>query len=344
MQMNDRKQKVLWAIIQDYVSTAEPVGSRTIARKYDLGVSPATIRNEMSDLEELGLIEQPYTSSGRIPSDYGYRYFVDCLMERETLNPEELRRVQRAMSERLQEVNSIMQQTTNLLAKLTNYTAVVLGPQVGKTTFQQIHFFPVMPTKAVAVVVTSAGVMENKLLDIPESMTPEDLQKVSVMINERLQGLTMAQVRASLCMELNEALKKQKQVLSRSLELIDEALHGDSDERVFLAGTMNIFKQPEFKDVEKLQNLLGILEQHHTVRELMHDHPEPGIHIKIGTENRHEGVRNCSMVTASYQLDGEVLGVIGLIGPTRMEYSKAVAVVEGLTGQLSAVLKKMFNR
>ncbi|MBC9785032.1 heat-inducible transcription repressor HrcA [Heliobacterium chlorum] len=344
MQMNDRKQKVLWAIIHDYVSTAEPVGSRTIARKYNLGVSPATIRNEMSDLEELGLIEQPYTSSGRIPSDYGYRYFVDCLMERKVLAAEELRIMQQTMSDRLQEVDYLMQQASAIISQLTNYTAVVLGPQVGKTTFQQIQLLPIMPTKAVAVIITSAGVVESKILDIPESLTPEDLQQVSAVINESLRGLTMNQVRASLSHELAETLKKQKQVLSQSLEIIDEALHADNDERVYLGGTLNIFKQPEFKDVDKIQTLLGILEQHHTVRELLHHTPERGVNITIGTENKHEGFRNCSMVTATYHLDGEVLGVIGLVGPTRMEYSRSVAVIESLTENLSFALKRILNR
>lgn len=344
MQMDERKQKVLWAIIQDYVSTAEPVGSRTLARKYDIGVSPATIRNEMSDLEELGYIEQPHTSAGRIPSDCGYRYFVDCLMQREFLRESEQRRIHNHMIGKLQEVNILMQQTTNLLSQLTNYTAIALGPQVGKTAFQRIQLIPIRPTKVAVVVITSAGIIESKILDIPESLMPDDLQQVTNMINEHLRGLTMNQVRMSLYRELAELLKKQKQVLAQSMELIDEALQAERDERVYLAGTLNIFKQPEFKDVEKIQGLLGILEEHDRVRNLLRGVESEGVSIKIGTENRQEGVRNCSMITATYQIDGEVLGVIGLLGPTRMEYSKSLAVIENLTEQLSVALKRVYGR
>lgn len=342
--MDERKQKVLWAIIQDYVSTAEPVGSRTLARKYDIGVSPATIRNEMSDLEEMGYIEQPHTSAGRIPSDFGYRYFVDCLMQREALQEYQRQQIRHTLIDKLQEVNMLMQQTTTILSQLTNYTAIVLGPQVGKTTFQRIQLIPIQPNKVVVVVVTSAGIMESRIIDVPDSVSADDLQLVADLINSELAGQTMKQVRNSLYRNLSQLLKKQKQVLVQSLELIDQAMQAEREEQVYLAGTLNIFKQPEFKDVEKIQNLLGILEEHDLVRNLLRGVESEGVSIKIGTENHHEGVRNCSMITATYQVDGEVLGVIGLLGPTRMEYSKSLAVVENLTEQLSVALKRLFGR
>ncbi|KAB2952294.1 heat-inducible transcription repressor HrcA [Heliorestis acidaminivorans] len=343
MQMDERKQKVLSAIIRDYVSTAEPVGSRTIARKYNLGVSPATIRNEMSDLEELGFIEQPYTSAGRIPSDGGYRYFVDCLMEREQLNDSELIVVRESLHDHL-EVNMLMQQATDLLSQMTNYTAVVLSPEVGKTTFRQMQLIPIQPNKAVAVVITSAGIVESKILDIPEFLSATDLKKVARFINRSLMGLSLDKVRMALFRELAEKLKKEEQVLSQALEVIDEALKAEGQERVYLSGTLNIFKQPEFKDVEKIQTLLGILQEQNTVRHILNETSKHGINVKIGLENDHQGFRNCSMITATYQVDGETLGVIGLIGPTRMEYSKAMAAVETLTDQLSLVLRKYFRR
>ncbi|MDD2420642.1 MAG: heat-inducible transcriptional repressor HrcA [Heliobacteriaceae bacterium] len=341
MQMDERKQKVLCAIIRDYVSTAEPVGSRTIARKYNFGVSPATIRNEMSDLEELGFIEQPYTSAGRIPSDRGYRYFVDCLMEREQLGEQEAGLIHHVFNN-LEEVNGLFQQVTDLLSRLTNYTAVMLSPRIGNPTFQQIQLIPYQTDKAIAVVITSVGTVESKLLNIPEVITSDDLAWVAYLINNNLHGMPLYQLRSVI--RLIQNLGESKVLFDQAVGLIDRALKAQANEKVYLGGVLNIFNQPEFKDVEKIRTLLGILEEHQIVRTLLNETSEEGLCIKIGTENRHQGIRDCSMISATYKIDGEVVGVIGILGPTRMEYSKAVTVVENLTENLSKTLNKHYNR
>lgn len=338
--MDERKKKVLAAIVQDYVNTAEPVGSRTIARKYNLGVSPATIRNEMADLEELGYIEQPHTSAGRVPSDLGYRYFVDFLMERYLLNNQEEEMIRQRFNQRMQEMENVIQRATELLSQITNYTAVVLGPHLYRATFQHIQLLPLAPTRALLVVVTNARVVEHHVLDIPASMTRQDLERVSQVLNSKLRGLALEQVRKDVLREIYRNLDLQRQVLNVVMELLEQSFRSDREEKVYLGGTLNILNQPEFKDVAKLKTLLGVLEEGKLLRELLQDEAGAGLSVRIGGENRYQEISECSLVTATYEIDGQVVGKVGILGPTRMDYPKAMALVEFITQNLSEALAK----
>ena len=341
MKLDARKQKVLEAIVIDYIATAEPVGSRTIARKYNLGVSPATIRNEMADLEEMGLIEQPHTSAGRIPSDTGYRYYVDCLMKRAIIAEEVQALIERAFQTKIKQLEDLIQIVGKVLSQITNCTALVLAPQIGKSTLQLIQLMLIEPGKALVVIVTDSGRIENKVLEIPENLTKEDLELVSKILNDKFKGISLNEWKQIMLRDLYSQLITQKKVLTLILELIDTILTVDNEDKVYLGGTLNILNQPEFKDVTKVRNLFELLEKEDVLRELLKDNSGDEVTVRIGTENKYEVMQDCSIITATYRLNGEVIGTIGVLGPTRMHYSKAVSIVEYLTQVLSLSIKKL---
>lgn len=343
MPMDERKKKVLLAIIQDYIATAEPVGSRTIARKYDLGVSPATIRNEMADLEELGYIEQPHTSAGRIPSDLGYRYYVDWLMEKEKLKPYEEEYIHQVFSQKMEQIEGVIKQASEILSQISNYTAIILGPQLGKRTFRRIELLPLVRGKALMITIINSRFIQHHIIDIPESITNLDLERISMVLNGKLHGYALEQVKKATMKEIYEELARYKNILSNILDMIEHLNYEHSTEKVYLGGTLNIFNQPEFKDIDKVKNLLSVLEKDEILIDLLEANDKVGLSIKIGGENKHQGISNCSLITSTYQVNDEIIGSIGILGPTRMPYSKAVSLVECVTVHLSRALEKLLK-
>ncbi|NPV90224.1 MAG: heat-inducible transcription repressor HrcA [Firmicutes bacterium] len=343
MRIDERKQKVLEAIIKDYVATAEPVGSRTIARKYGLGVSPATIRNEMADLEELGLIEQPHTSAGRIPSQRGYRYYVDCLMEKYNLNVEERTSVSNSFARRIREIDTVLNDTGRLLSQLTSYTAIISGPKASQSSIQRIEFISLNPGKTLMVMLTDTGGAVNKVLDVPEQLTAMDLQQVSQAFNARLGEISMRGIKRTLLQEMRHELMQQRQLLMVVLDILSQYLQYGPEEKVYLGGILNILNQPEFRNVDKIKKLLTVLDEDETVRDLLGEDEGRGIIIRIGDENKREEFQDCSVITATYEVDGHV-GRLGLLGPTRMEYPKAVTLLDFITSALSDVMKDYYGR
>ncbi|MDS1029437.1 heat-inducible transcriptional repressor HrcA [Bacillota bacterium LX-D] len=343
--MDERKKKVLQSIIQDYIATAEPVGSRTIARKYNLGVSPATIRNEMADLEELGYIEQPHTSAGRIPSDLGYRYYVDCLMEKQELNQAEKDYIDFCFSQKqkMEEIQSVIKQASELLSEMTHYTAMIVEPQWDRLVFEHIQLLPLGPGVALMVVVINSRIIQHYILNIPESISAADLEKVSLALNHKFKGFTLNQIKQDLLLDVLRENQQYKEIIDNVLGLFQQLNSLASKEKVHLGGTLNIFNQPEFKDIDKLRDLLSLLEEKEILKDILTRETKTGLTVKIGGENKHEGITGCSIITASYQIDGEILGSIGLLGPTRMAYSKAISLVEYVTQNLSLALAKLIK-
>lgn len=340
MQMDERKKKILRAIVQDYVSTAEPVGSRTIAKKFDLGISPATIRNEMSDMEELGLIEQPHTSAGRIPSDAGYRYYVDWLMEKPHLSKKDKEIIEHETAKHIAEIQTVIANSSKILSDLTRLTSVVIGPNKGKSPFNQMHFLPYQPGQAIMVVVKENGAVENQIVDIGENVTAEDLQKIANVLNEKMRGRTLAQVKKDLLREIYNELARQRKLIDRSLELLSELLDNKKgSEELYFGGTINMLSQPEFQDVEKVKPLLQFLEEKEQLKEVLKPQQD-GLGVTIGGENKITELKYLSIITGTYDIDGELVGSIGLIGPTRMDYAKAMAMVDYMTRTLSELLTK----
>ncbi len=341
MKMEERKQQILQALILDYIATGDPVGSRTIARKYKLGVSSATIRNEMADLEELGLIEQPYTSAGRIPSQLGYRYYVDCLMERKPLADSVKKYIQDTLLDKIKETESLIQLASKLLSQLTNYTAIVMAPTYGKNVLRHVQLLPLENNKVVLVIVLDNGHVEHRTLDFSLSLRGEDFERLSAILNAHLRGLSLEQWKSGVFQAIYHELDYQKRLLNQVMELVENVLSVEYESKVYLGGALNILNQPEFKDVEKVKVILELLEEERALKEVLGMGQELGISVKIGTENPHEGMKDCSLITATYELNGKVIGTLGVLGPTRMEYSKAVSVVDFLTSALAEGLRKL---
>ncbi len=339
MPMDDRKKRVLQAIVQDYIFTAEPIGSRTIARKYDLGVSSATIRNEMADLEDMGYIEQPYTSAGRVPSDKGYRFYVDCIMEKQSLSESEECFIKKQFVKKISEVERVIKQATEILSNLTQYTALIIGPNLGTSVFKFIQLSLLEEGKALLIIVTNIGTVQHKIIDIPPSISSKDLYRISHIFNSNLNGLELEKIKKTILDEIYTDLFKEKMTVKTIFELLDDFMKQKNDEKIFLGGTLNILEQPEFSNVDKIKTILGILEEKEVLKKLMRrDEASDGLIIKIGGENIYKEVHECSLITATYHLEGKVVGSIGILGPTRMQYSKTVAMVEYITGLLSNIL------
>ncbi|GAB6173328.1 heat-inducible transcriptional repressor HrcA [Paradesulfitobacterium aromaticivorans] len=344
MQMDDRKQRILRAIVQDYIASAEPVGSRTIARKFNLGVSPATIRNEMADLEDLGFIEQPHTSAGRIPSDAGYRYYVDCLMDAPKLSSEDKNTIEIETTKRISEIEEVISHTAKLLSQLTSLTSIVMGPQKGKSSFGQMYFLPYQPGKAIMVVVKENGAVENHIVDIGEYLTAEDLQQVATVFNNKLKGFSLGQIKKTLLHEIYSELTKQRHLLDNALSMLGAILDDEPEgEKVYLGGTLNMLNQPEFRDFDKVKSLFGAFEEDECLKKLL-SAPRNGLSVTIGGENKLQEFQDCSVISATYRVNGEVIGSIGVLGPTRMDYAKSMGIVDFMTRSLTDLLSKSRKR
>ena len=340
MEMDSRKQKILEAVVLDYIETAEPVGSRTISKKYDLGVSSATIRNEMSDLEEMGLIEQPHTSAGRIPSDAGYRYYVDYLMEKSNMKDEAKQLINQAIQDKQQQVGDVLKDSMKMLAEATNCTTVMLLDENWGSRLQLIQLLLVEPGKALMVIITEEDKIENRFLEIPESVTKDDLDMVSKLMNQNLKGLKVNDWQTSILENIFKNLTKQRQVVDCALGMLSSILNmEDKDKKIYLDGGLNMLSQPEFKDVNKVKNLLHSLEQKEIVTQLMEADDETGITVKIGAETGLDEVKDCSVIVANYKVKGETVGKVGLIGPTRMDYATAVSMLDTMAQTLEDAYK-----
>lgn len=340
--MDERKQKVLLAIVQDYIATAEPVGSRTIAKKYGLGVSPATIRNEMADLEEMGYIEQPHTSSGRVPSVRGYRYYVDYLMKKQDLTREEEDLIRSEMETKARDVGKVIQRTGQLLSQMTSYTAMVLTQQLGPGTFKHVQLVPMHLSQTMVIVVMDNGAVYHRMIETPDSILASDLDTLSKVLNAKLQGLTMESIKLTLLKELYFEMGKHKHILDLALELIQDSLALKKEDKIYLGGVFNMLTQPEFHNVEKVKTMLSILDQEKLLCELLSgESRDEGVTIRIGGEIKDYDIKDYSVVAAPYTLSGRKVGTVGVLGPTRMDYAKVISVMDYLTKNLSRALERV---
>lgn len=338
--LDERKRKILQAIIDDYISTAEPIGSRTIARKYNLGISPATIRNEMSDLEILGYLEQPHTSAGRIPSAKGYRFYVDCLLSPAKLSENDIALIKSWYKTKVRRIDEVFQETAKILSRVTRNVSIVSAPQMRQCTFRYIQFLPLDEEKAIVVLVSDTGLIENKVIKIPREIGFEDLQKIAQRINRRLTGLSFDAIKSSLLHEIKREILQQEDLFEVAMELLRDALSTNTNEKVYLGGTTQLLEQPEFRDVDKVKSLLGILEEEKVLCDILHRQNNQGVLVTIGQENKFSVIKDCSMVQATYHIDGQIVGTIAVLGPTRMEYGKVMAVIEFMNQHLSQLLNK----
>ena len=345
MFLDGRKEVILRAIIDDYIDTAEPIGSRTIAKKHELGLSSATIRNEMADLEEMGYLAQPHTSAGRVPSNKGYRLYVDRLMETRGLTPEEMEEINSLMEIKISELNQLIKQASLIVSRVTKYTSMAMTPQIKKSTLKAVQVVPIESGKALVIVVTNAGVVKNSLVEIPYAVLPDYLIRISNMLNEKLYGLSLDQINLSFVNEVETEIGLSREILMPVLNGVADCIHRVDSTEIILDGATNILNHPEFRDVEKAKELFNIFDEKEVLCKLLESvtHEKKGINVRIGNENEIEEIKNCSLVTASYSIGDTLVGSIGVIGPTRMEYARVISLMDFIRKRINAELAKIFG-
>ncbi|MFC4076755.1 heat-inducible transcriptional repressor HrcA [Salinithrix halophila] len=340
--LTERQRQILKAIVEEYIVHAEPVGSRTVSKREDIGYSAATIRNEMADLEDMGFLEQPHTSAGRIPSHFGYRYYVDYLMGPQRLEREDLLEVRRLFTSQMDALELTIQQTVSILSKITNYTSIILGPEVYHNKLKHLQVIPLNERSAVAIVVSDTGHVDQRRFTVPEGVSLSSIEQLVNLLNAKLSGLPLYRLKRSVYQELYAELNRHVEQYEFLVSVVDQMLAVDVDGRVFTSGTTNMLTQPEFRDLDKVKALMEIFEQTDTVTRLFAAN-DAGVHVRIGQENSIEAVNNCSIVTATFSVDGRSLGTVGVLGPTRMDYRKVVSLLQVLTDDLSRHLRQLYG-
>lgn len=338
--LNERKKKILQIIIEDYISSAEPVGSRTIARKYDLGLSPATIRNEMSDLELLGYLEQPHTSAGRIPSAQAYRFYVDALIEPGTLTDNDMALIDGWYNERRRNIDDIFQSTAKILSRMTQNVSMVLTNQQTIANFCYLKFLPLDSQHAILCIVADDGSIDTNVVDIPLGMSSEEMDYLAGKMSKLLEDRNLSDISVEILQNVHTDVVEDKLIFSSLLQAVRKMTGRRQEQKVFLGGTKQLLNQPEFRDVEIVRNLLGILEEEKVLKDLLQGGEDSGLKVTIGSENKFTGIQDCSMVQATYRLNGQIVGTMAVLGPTRMEYGKVISVMDYLHKYLKTILDK----
>jgi len=341
MELEGRKVTILKAIIKTYLETGEPVGSRTISKYTDLQLSSATIRNEMSDLEEMGYIMQPHTSAGRIPSDKGYRFYVDQIMQEKE---EEVTEIKELMIQRVDRVELVLKKLAQMLAVNTNYATMISGPSYHQNKLKFIQLSKVDEHKLLVVTVVEGNMIRNQIIDINQEVSNEELLNLNIQLNSSLNGLTMEEINLSIISRLKEQAGDHCQVIDLVMNEVAEAIRQEADDlQIYTSGATNIFKYPELSDGEKASQLIDTLEQKEKLRDLIYDVNEQeesnGIQVYIGDETPVQSMKDCSVVTANYDLGDGLRGTIGIIGPKRMDYEKVLSTLRNLMNQLDATFK-----
>lgn len=338
--LNERKKKILQIIIEDYISSAEPVGSRTIARKYDLGLSPATIRNEMSDLELLGYLEQPHTSAGRIPSAQAYRFYVDALIEPGTLTDNDMALIDGWYNERRRNIDDIFQSTAKILSRMTQNVSMVLTNQQTIANFCYLKFLPLDSQHAILCIVADDGSIDTNVVDIPLGMSSEEMDYLAGKMSKLLEDRNLSDISVEILQNVHTDVVEDKLIFSSLLQAVRKMTGRRQEQKVFLGGTKQLLNQPEFRDVERVRNLLGILEEEKVLKDLLQGGEDSGLKVTIGSENKFTGIQDCSMVQATYRLNGQIVGTMAVLGPTRMEYGKVISVMDYLHKYLKTIIDK----
>ena len=340
-ELSERKTKILHAIIKNYLETGEPVGSRTISKYTDLNLSSATIRNEMADLEELGYIMQPHTSAGRIPSDKGYRWYVDMLMSQKE---QEITEIKGQMLEKADKMEELLKQVAKVLANNTNYATMISTPTYNGNKLKFIQLSQVDDHQLIVVIVMEGNIVKNQIVTLDEPLSNEALLKLNMLLNTTLNGLSIDQITLGLIARLKEQAGIHSQVVGYVLDAVADAIHVDDDMQIYTSGATNIFKYPELSDNQSAQEIISAFEEKQQLSELvtqtLAQDENTGIQVYIGDETPVQTMRDCSVVTATYELGDGMKGTIGIIGPKRMDYEHVLKSMKRLQTELDQMFHK----
>lgn len=341
MELDERKQKILYAVIRNYLETGEPVGSRTISKYTDLNLSSATIRNEMSDLEELGYILQPHTSAGRIPSDKGYRLYVDTMMAEKDREVQDMKEL---LLEKEDKMDHLLKQVAKVLASNTNYASMITAPRVQGNKVKFIQLSRVDEHQLVAVIVVEGNVIKNNMLHIEEALDDETLLKLNMLLNTYLNGLTIGEINLDMITKMKQQAGIHSDIISDVIDAVAASIQEEEDLEIYTSGTNNIFKYPELSDQQKASEIISAFEEKQLLNDLVNETAEAegnnGIQVYIGEESPVQSMKDCSVVTATYELGEGMKGTIGIVGPKRMDYEKVVDTLKNLMHQLDVLYNK----
>jgi len=336
-ELSERKMRILKTLIDDYIQTAQPVGSRTISKKHELGLSSATIRNEMADLEEMGFITQPHTSAGRVPSDKGYRLYVDHLMQAHTLAMEDIKQIKNAIELRMNEINTLIVRASDIISIITGYTSIALSPNLTKAILKTIQIIPVDERKALIIVVTGGGTVKNQLIRFEEDIPGDALVKMTNYLQGKMNGLLIEKIKFPVTSEVCQEIGFNESTAGCILNGLVSCLQGIEKSELIMNGTTNLLNHPEFNDLIKAKEVFDLLNEQEIIKTVMNAAIEKhDLNVMIGKENQLEPMHDCSLITATYSLGETDVGALGVIGPTRMSYARVVSAMK--------YMKKLINR
>lgn len=340
--LTERQLLILQVIIDDFIRSAQPVGSRTLSKKEEISFSSATIRNEMADLEELGFIEKTHTSSGRVPSEKGYRYYVDHLLSPNRITVEDMSTLRSVFADRIFELEKVIQKSAQIISDLTDYTSIALGPEFKEHKLRKLEIVPINQETAVAIIITDTGHVENRLFHLP-SIKNSEIEKLMNILNDKLQGVPLYDLRNKFFKEVSIVLKSHIENFEGILAQMGDTLNVSLHHKLFFSGKTKILNQPEFHDVETFKSLMSVIENpYERLYHIMRKNPS-GIHVKIGREINTSAMENCSLVTATYTVEEEPIGTIAVLGPKRMDYSRVITLLNYLGNDLTTVLTKLYH-
>ncbi|GFN34716.1 heat-inducible transcriptional repressor HrcA [Tepidimicrobium xylanilyticum] len=345
--LDERKIKVLYAIIDSYLMTAEPIGSRTISKNYNLGVSSATIRNEMSDLEELGYLSKPHTSSGRIPSDKAYRLYVDQLLKTQKLkiDMDKKEKIKQILTKESKEIDQLIQNAAKVLSAITHYTALAISPQLKKVRLKHIQLIPLDATEILLVLVGEKGIVKNTMFKVEQEIPDNQLNRITNFLNHRLKGLTIDHIGKTIEKAIIEEMYEFKDIIDKIIPIIDKSLETMENVEVYSDGITKIFDFPEYKDLDKARSFISFIEDKELLFDLLMNNPmENWIEITIGGENIYEPLKDCSVITTTYKLGDMTIGRIGVIGPTRMDYATTINALQLFSMNLTEILTMLMGK
>lgn len=341
MELDERKKIILKAVIRNYLETGEPVGSRTISKYTDLNLSSATIRNEMADLEEMGYILQPHTSAGRIPSDKGYRFYVDTMMEEKDREVVELKEM---LLERQDKMETLLKQVAKVVAQNTQYAAMISAPSIHRNKVKFIQLSRLNATQLIAVIVSEGNIIKNNIIPVAEEISDENLLKLNILLNTHLTGLSMEEINLGIIAALKQQAGVHGNIIGEVIDAVGDAIKADDDLEIYTSGTNNIFRYPELTDNGKASELVGTFEEKQQlgtlIQETLEDEAGTGIQVYIGEESPVQSMKDCSVVTATYELGEGMKGTIGIVGPKRMDYDKVIGTLRTIQSKLDELYKK----
>lgn len=341
-ELNEREKSILRYIIQQFILTASPVGSRNITKRYDLGISPATVRNIMSDLEESGFIDHPHTSAGRIPTDKGYRFYVDSLMNVQAIDNNEKKMIDKEFESKLDETDELLKVTSNILSKITRQLACVTYPKLETGALEKLQIISLSSTRMLVVMSIKGGLVKTITIEFASEIQEFQISAVQNLLNERLSGLSFKEIRATFSERFKDIHEDQKAIIRLFLNSADKVFKDvRSSDGVYITGAKNVIQQPEFDDPERFQSVIELIEDKDIIVHILdktEDMNSDNVYISIGKENEDQKLLDYSLITKEYKI-GDVSGHLGIIGPKRMEYSKVIAIVDYVAKMLTETLK-----